>query len=567
MDNFAGSPFPGDFDNGPREYFDDNDDFGGKSKNKKKNKDKDSDKYRDDKSPIETRYEAFTLERAKPKVGERYSWSRVDKRPLPFEAKKLVDMVKAHRKKASSSLQQDFAKLAPDQKDLINRIILDLTKTEKNKHAEWVLVDVQRFGTRTWTRVEVKKIQIVLKRHDKNIVDGGKYMTSSGNNSYQYVEIIDLAESLDKRRDKDGRDGKDGKKTKKFKSFENLDAFEDPLGGLGLPPQPPMHHNNHPIHNDFPQHVGPSPPPLGPLGSIPFDPNGPNEFQPPQFQPPFPQNPRQSFHNENPFQPNPEFAAPGQFEIPPTMDGQDWPHPNHSARERRDSRSQQRRPSMRRESKDAKRLRKLETKFDDLNFKMDNWHTGGDSSEEVFDEDSIFSPPPSDGRSFTPPSSPRSAFSDARPKGSLERRRSSANPKYQPRYRSIRYRDVEVEPGYSHPGERRRYSPDSRRHSRRASVHHAATYDDYPNGRAAEPRYLPAPPPRAPMPRRLTDYAENYDYADYDDTRRQRDRDRPEMRRRSTVQYDPVQEAYEAGRRDMAMNGRRQSYASGGRYV
>lgn len=554
MDDFQGSPYANEINDGP--CYDAYDDNAGKSKNKTKGKDRDN--VKDDKSPLETKYEAYILERATPKIGEKPSWSRICKRPMLFEEKKLVEGVKARRKRTGNTPQQDFKKLTPNQQDVINRIILDQKQMEKSKNADWVLADVQRIGQKTWLSTDVKdvkKIQIVLKRHDKNAANGGKYVTGSGGSSNQHVEIVDLNEPLDKKKGKDGKDGKDGKggkKARKSKSFDDLGGFDDSYG-LGIqPPQPANHRPRQPEHFVQPPMLPPMPQP-GPIGPHPFDHNGPSQFQQPQFQQQaWPQNPRQSFHDENPFQPDPHIAVPGQFDSP-QMGDQEWPHLHHSAREQRDSHSIPRRPSARRQSSDAKRLRKLETKLDNLNLNMEDWRNRGDSSEDAFDEDSTFSAPPSGD---TPPSSPHSAFSDVRPKGSLERRRSSANPRYHPR-RSYRYRDVEVEPEYTYRAEPRRYSPDHRRQARRPSLHHAATYDDYPVGRIAEPRFLP------PQPRRLTNYAENYDY---DDVHRQRDRERPEVRRRATVQYDPVQEAYEAGRREAARDGRRQSFVNAGRY-
>ena len=531
-----------------RDPFDDYDAFERKPKNKKKNK--------DDKAPVETRYEGYTLEKAQPRTGENKSWARIGKRALPFDDKALLDMAKRHRQRTRTGPDQDFKLLSSNQQGVVNRLLEEQRRFEKQKNADWVLYDVQRFGKWHWTSMEVKKIQVILKRIDKN-QQAKNGLSSSKNDTktlYQDFEIIDLAVDPNKKKDK---------KAKKSRSLDDLDPLDDPLGlGQGMPMDPRDRGFDQHMPQGSRDHFDAIPvPPMGPPGAIPVGPppgaipidqNGPNQFPP--FQQPYPTSARQSFHGMNPFQPNPDVASPVQFDQ--HMDGQPWPHPHQGGMDRMRPRSQsgprERRQSARRPSVDARKFRQLSDKVEDLNYKMSNWRMGSESSE--YDEDSIFSSPPSDGQSFSPPSSPRSYFSEVKPRrGSLERRRSSTShdPRYHPRYRSHRYQDTEIEPAYSnYPDGRRDNGPEYRRHSKRPSLHHSQTYDDYPVGRGAEQRYLPAPP--RPM-RRLTEYGDNYDYrGEYDDQRR---------RGQPAPDYDAFREGYEAARRDSVLDGgRRRSY-------
>ena len=544
VDDFHASPFPDEYDQQGGGWDDWDDQGAQSSKKNKKNKGK------EDEAPVKLEYEGYMLEKADPRTGEKYSWARVGKRALPFDHDKLQSIVKEHRKRTRTSPQSDFMRLSSNQQGIIDRIIADRKLNEKNKNADWVLADVQRFGKWHWTSMEVKKVQVVIKRIDKNQIKNGEHTTRGNSKSYQFGEIVDLADPLERKNEKGG------KKNKKSRSVEDLTLVDDPLG-LGLGPPMPQHHNNHhPPQDQFAQPMMPPPPPgFGPM------PGDPNQFHPQQ--PPMPPQPpqmsaRNSFQG-NPFQPNSEFAAPGQFESPP-MHAQDFPHPHQGPREPRRSQSgPRRRDSKRRPSMDARRYSQHPDDVDDLRFKMDNWNLNGGSSEGSYDDDGVFSPPLSEMRDFSPPSSPISQFSEGMPRGSLERRKSYGRDlRYHPRYRSHKYRDVEIEPEYNSRSDGRRYSPESRRHSSRPRLRQTVTYDDYPSGRAADPLYLPAP--RRPQ-RRLTDFDDRYEHDEHDDMKR---RDSRDTRRRSVVNYDPYREAYEAGRRDSVRDTRRQSFVGGG---
>lgn len=544
VNDWNDSPFPEDR-GGSRDVWDDYDD---QDIVPQKNKNKNKGNKKEDKTPVELKYEGYMLEKAEPKRGEKYSWARIGKRALPFDDPKLVAIIKEHRKRTRKSPQHDFSQLTSNQAGVIDRLIADRKLYEKNKNADWVLADVQKFGKYHWTTVDVKKIQVILKRIDKNQIKSGEHTTKGSSKSYQWTEIIDLAEPLERKKNDNNKDGKKGKK--KSQSVEDLTLLDgDPLGlGLGPPPQRHDNHNHNQQHQQFAQPMMPPPPPVP--GAIPVDPHGPFPPGPPPMQHPHPsaRHPLQG----HPFQPHDQFAAPGQFD-PPPMHDHDYPHPQDRNRSRSNS-GPNRRPSARRPSAGPRRYSQMEDY--DLNEKLDRWGFHNDSSEGSYEDDDVFSPPLSELRDFSPPSSPRSQFSEGMARGSLERRKSYGRDlRYHPKYRSHKYRDVEIEPEYSYRSGDRRYSRDSRRNSR-PGLSRIVTYDDYPNGKAAEPRYLP-PPPRPQ--RRLTDYADDrYDYDDYDDFPPRRDgRD---SRRRSVVDS----EMYEPRRRDTWDGGRQRFMSSGG---
>ena len=578
----------------------------------KKNKNNSNSK----KTLVEVKHEGFILEKAQPLAGERSSWSRIGQRPLPFDEKMLVDIVKRHRKSKGTTVDEDYKQLSPNQQAVVTRLLEERKRKEKTKNADWILYNVQRIGKRTWRSVDVKQLQVILKRIDKTLpLKNGEYTKNAFKTSqYQDFEIIDLAEP--------NKDKKKDKKLKKSKSFDDvfgdIDDRNDPLGISGFgPPQRDhgrnnnrghdpfdIHHHNNNNHQHFDNHMPrqsqqfdhmprqsgqfdpmqniPAPPTHGPPGAFPGAQNPFDQLPPQPFAQPFnqqqhhPQSARHSFSNINPFQPDPNIAPMAQFDnLPPVIDDQVWPHPHQHGRDRDRARSlsRERRPSARRPSLgiDTGNMRRLENKIDDLAGQISTIRPIGSESDE-YEGESVWSIP--SARSFTPPSSPRSYFSD-KARGSLERRRSSAgrDPRYhtQARYRSHRYRDVEVEPAYTYRSDRREYSPEVRRNSQRPKLLHAQTYDDYPMGSSAEPRNLPlAPqPPRQQPQRRLTDFEDRdrYENRGYDD-RRQSDYRDAQGSRRHGERYDDRRRSsrFEGGRRDSAYDAprRRSTFVGGG---
>ncbi|WPG99525.1 Hypothetical protein R9X50_00234000 [Acrodontium crateriforme] len=465
-------------------------------------------------APVEVAFEGYYLEKAEPLIGEQLSWQRVGKRAILVDENKLVALVKAHRKRTRTGPTTDFGALTANQQGVVNRLIAERNRDEKEKNAEWILVDVQRFGVWHWSSLEVKKIQVVLKRIDKNS-QKGKDKHSSHTSGYQCGEIIDLSDPLPTKKDK-----KD-KKGEKKEYFEQYQPIEDPVG-YGQPVDviyPDDHAHNH--QEPYPPAPGPNQPyPPAPMPNQPQQPPyypqeplpAPVDRQYPNARPPF---------QGHPFQPYPDQITPGLYQ--PTQEN--WgqlEQPPHD-----DQHDHQ--PSARRRSNSARRLKRLENKIDDINERINDWHISSDSSEGRYDQESLFSRPAS-GVSFTPPSTPPLS-----PRGSLSRRKSFVRPaddSYYPRSRPRYYDEdrADIYPGYtSRRGRRsgdearapRAIEPRYRDGDRRPSLHRAHTYNDYPSGHIAETRY-PSQPYRAQ--RRLTDSAQRYDehIADFDEQNRRR---------------------------------------------
>lgn len=543
----------------------------------KKDKKSDEKKFDDKKSsgPVDIQFEGYMLERAEPLFGQKASWARIGKRALPFDDAKLVALVKAHRQRTRTGPATDFALLTSNQQGIIDRLIQERKLDEKNSNADWILSDVQRYGKWNWRSLDVRKIQVILKRQEKNATARpGERTTSSATSSYQFGEIIDLAEPLvSKTAVKGGAGGKKGgnKGGNKQQDDEILDILDDTIG-LGMtgannrgPAHGQGHHNNHhgQGHENNHQQQAPHvvnhfhqpapvveqvryapPPPPPPPGPIPMD----------QFQPH-----HGPMEGGNPFMPNPNVMPPTQFD-PPFYAANDERGGNSGARP--SARVRTRSPSRpRRRSNSARRIKQLEGDIDNLREevlnKIEDWHVSDESS---FGGDSVFSPAQSGG-SFSPPSTPDL---EGPPRGSLHRRKSSdRRPAYREQPREARrYQNerVEVRPAYAprpargrfsperpryttdrrgYSSERQQYSPERPRYVREPPrLERAITYDDYPVGRVAEPRYVA---PR--IQRRLTNYEEGYEPASFGE---QFGRRQGEARRRQS----DADEAYEAGRRE-----------------
>lgn len=479
--------------------------------------------------PVDIHYEGFILEKLDPDPGEKSTWARVGKRSMHLGEKRLQDIVKAHRQKTGKTPQRDLLLLSSNQQGIINRLLAQQQRSEKHKQAEWILANVEPVYKGVWSK-EVKKLQVILKRQERFQIKDQSKLSRSESKSYDQFDIIDLEEPLKPKKDKNKNNNNSGHNVRRTQSFEDLDYVDDRHGGhgghgLGIgnmpppPPPPPHGHGGQGFqqmhHNDF----GNMPPPPPPQH---FEPNGP--FPPPPGG--FARHPSmqgQPFQNPHPFQPHPEIAVPGQFESHSLDDDSQY-----SPRDRHRSLSQPRRSSMRRKSVGAREFDELRDSIHTLTSTIQNMQVSDGSSQDSYENDSMWS---RNGRDFSEASAP-TRYS----RGSLPRNKS----RNRPRYRSHRYSDAEYEPNYSHGGERR-FSTSSRPRPGRPNVlHRAETYDDYPMGRGAEPRYAPRPQ------RRLTNYEYDEDY-DYD------------RRRDSRYDRDYFQEGYEPTGRDFDRGSRRMS--------
>ena len=184
------------------------------------------------------------------------------------------------------------------------------------------------------------------------------------------------------------------------------------------------------------------------------------------------------------------------------------------------SRSQRRRSVARRPSQSRRRRR--DDSMEDLNRKVERMYRDERSSTDSnFDDHSIFSRSDGGGGRYgggrgggvSPPTSVDDTEFYPRDRAKRYWRDARDDAAARPRHRSTRYQDADYyrEPEYSYRSPRNRDSDRVRRFSpeRRDRRPLPITYvhDDYPAGRAAEPRYLPPAAPVPPMmPRRNTDF-------------------------------------------------------------
>ena len=502
-------------------------DVGDEPKRSKKDK-KDKDKSGKN-TPVELRYEGYMLHKITPDAGAKPSWARVGKRAIPNDSDTLYARAMDHRKKTGMGPVTYFQRLSPNQQGVVDRLVTQRKSEEKDKNADWILYDVAkvektvRLGLLRNGR-ETVALRVILKRQDKNLTKSTDKTARSAEMTYEKYDIIDLTQPLQEK--------KESKKDKKKKRDDGLDGLvdvDDPLADLGIDdiPPPPREGSRHREHSEHRERRAEMPPyPEDPwAGQRPVDPFA-QQGGPPPGAIPVHGYPQQPYH-PNPFQPNPEFGRPEQFSWRPDDDDDDDSRARSRPRPRVRTRSPaaRRRSSTRRASEERRRSRAIENRLEDINAKIDRMNMANDeSSEGTRDSASVWSPAPS-GRSFTPPSTPPQSpkFREPRPRGSLQRRMSSGDPRgpgYLPRYRGDRrYRDerVEIEPAYSYRSDRdrARYLPERRySEARRPPLLHANTYDsDYPDNRA-EPRYVPQ--------RRLTNFAEAHDEADWEVPRRDR---------------------------------------------
>lgn len=496
---------------------DDLDDRGGGGGSKKKNK-KDKDiSNSNGTQPSRPVYEGCMLERLKPVTGEKLSWRRCGRRWLPYTQDELVSVVKKYRKLTrTTSADPDFKRLSGDKQGIINRIIEEKRLYEKSKTAEWTLVHVEPIERRGWSK-EIVRLRIVIKRTDKGS-DKNSY-AAMGTTSYPPDDVIDLSIPLEKKKDK----SKDKDKKNK-RPIDPYDPLDDPVNtGYGLNDLPPRddRHNYGPYSDPHGQvdDLPDRPPPPAPIAPewLPPPPQHNNTFD---ARAPYPLDPHPNFAggardipSHNPFYPQHHVAAPGQYDE--SLDARHYIHPHHGGRARtrsadRDrhrerSRSHRRqslarRPSRRGNSR-RRDSRRRDDSVEDMRHEFDRMYPDDrDSSSSNYDEHSLWSRSDSGGGryGYSPDTSVYSE--DYIPRNRSKPYHRDSDPR--PRYRSSRYRDADIEPGYTYRNRdsgHRRYS--SRDLDRRPELQRTITYDDYPVGRGAEPRFLPA----SPMQRRNTE--------------------------------------------------------------
>ena len=508
-----------------------------------------------DQTMVERILRGYVLEQIEPKAGEKLDWHRVGKREMPFEQSKFVQMVKEHRKiTKTTGPEENYQHLTSSQQGVVDRLIEEHRLGEHDTRAEWVLCDVQRFGTKRLGQKDIDKIRVILKRQDRKIGRPVGKIYKNATKDYAPYDIIDLTEPLYLADDARTKAKKGGKKKDAdwdvpVEIFEvhNDNRPQQAREPFFPPPQmqprqqdpyfppPQMQPQAQEPHWPPPQQQGPPyfPQDFRPQPQ-PFPEPLPSHFGPPHHALP-------SAREYHPFEPNPEIENRGRYDADYT----------HRPRSRHTTRSPAPRPhslsrhdSTRRLKRVEQSSKRMEDKLDFVADKMERWNlnTSSDNSDEGASVFSYEDAAGGGGAWSTPPSSPPLSS-----RGSLHRRKSIE-------YRGPRHRSGSAEArrparSSSRREEERRYVRAPLQPPRRASVR----YDDYPVREVAEPRYLPT---ALKQPRRLTGYEENYPRAEFREVRE-------ENRRRQGRGYEGEREReMAAGRRHErpGLSSRRESY-------
>ena len=357
MDDFYGAQYDNvqqynGNNNGQEQFYDFDNNRGGKQKKNKKSKNQNLSQSQSQSQNvwgqpyIETTYTGWEVEKAEPRHGQRSSWSVIESYQLMDDQNKLYDIIQQNRLKTGKSPHGQYKILGSEFKGVVDRLLNEHQREERDRNAEWKLADVKCI-TRGWPSTEVRKLRVIFKRHDKYQVKRRDSKRGRDLKTAQYGERIDLNEPI-----RSKKNSKGSKKVRQTRSVDNLDLRDDRYdGGFNdfqhqgqhQPPPPPRQHQNNfqpqlPMPDQFggpvnipshPPHIPPPPP-----GPMPMS----MQFEPHNFQqgPPPPLQRRQSALEpsfNNPFDPHPQFAVPEAIESPisPTTYRM---HPPHQGQER-----------------------------------------------------------------------------------------------------------------------------------------------------------------------------------------------------------------------------------------
>jgi hypothetical protein len=486
------------------------------------------------KKPVAVKYEGYTIEPKKTADGG-YTYQGSSIQRMPFEQSDILALSARHKGTLSASQVNDSYKRCGDHlRGAILKKLDALIDNETQKNAGWTIYDINKeFSTKprllglSSERV-CRRVEVIYKRADKtsgnskavvvgSSKDGVMKTGKTGTGKDKIVAVYDDDVPVKKNKNKGTQSNQ---KLKRSNSYSDL---PDPmemlgLGGFDSPPKRHArqnnnnfndnnyhHQNNNNWNNNQQEYYPPAPPNHVPHGAIPVNQNMP----PPNFnQQPF-YSARRANEDVPPF--TPFHGVPGPVDMPsPEFHEPNWPHPHGHGHGVRRAQSLSRGHSNRRSRTDAA-LANLEDRIEDLtlavvesrndrdrdrDYRDRNRERGFDSDDSYYGEegDTIFSRPLSPTRSWTPPSSPRSHFSEMRAQRSLERRQSK---KYRPHYRSRHSSAVDVIPGYSGNGGYRPRSEDYGRPRKRYEMHRSITYDDRDRERDRDyPVRAPEPPTR-----------------------------------------------------------------------
>lgn len=450
------------------------------------------------KIPIEPEYEGYILTRIPARSGEKQTWAKVGKQLMPFDSQRLYKIAAEHRQRTGRNPSDVFKELLDHQRGIIDRLIAEKMRDERDPDAIWVLFDVSKIKKdipQGFFRVdrEVVNLQVILRRQEKATTSAVDRTAGNTTAAYTFGDIIDLTKPMKEvKKDNKNKKSKEESNDHDFENDDDLIATffgDQPTGGHGghshhvdsygqdhqpYAQQDPYHAGHYDQHNQFNHrdHQQQWPQQQLPVaGAIPV----------PQHQQVPPQAPMapDPFYN-NPFAP--QVGVPAQYEFPPTLPGhpEDQAHFDYSPRRRHHSRSHSRSRSNPRRGH------------------RHHWNVPSIGSVQSVADDGIWSPAPNSD--FTPPSTPDRE--EAFPVGSLHRRYSSnSRRQHYDQARHTRYPDERgvIQPGVSHrPGRDYNRYPTERDSRRRRPV--VSYDDDYPASR---------------RPRALIEYPDALDDADY----------------------------------------------------
>lgn len=148
---------------------------------------------------VQTNYEAYSLQRMTPNVGDAKTWSKVGKLKSPFDSAKIYKDAIAHRKKTGLDPAKVYDRLLINQQGVIDRMLIQKRQEEKNPNAIWTLFDVRKVREPVRKGIfradlETVKLVVTLRCQDKSRSTLNDKPPGSTASPGKFVgEIIDLS--------------------------------------------------------------------------------------------------------------------------------------------------------------------------------------------------------------------------------------------------------------------------------------------------------------------------------------------------------------------------------------
>ncbi|KAF2238939.1 hypothetical protein EV356DRAFT_528828 [Viridothelium virens] len=218
---------------------------------------------------IPASYEGWVLHKAESLPGEKKSWSRIEKNPMPLSEAQLASKLKS-KKWRKPPLDAYRSLPLQSQRDQINRLFASRNEGEIDPHLVWSLAGIDTRIERNCRtrRLETAEIYVILKRNAKfSAVTRTSH--NSGDDQGVSGDIVDLRDPIKKPKNKKVP----GKKNNIDEGFE---PPPPPLDGVPAPEGPlqaiPM--QNSPARPGEPIDVVPPSPPVPPLSPPLGEPRG-----------------------------------------------------------------------------------------------------------------------------------------------------------------------------------------------------------------------------------------------------------------------------------------------------